>query len=148
MANTYLAYPDLDIDKFCDTDRDQDAESFIDLMERKIKFAPGDAPADVGVLANYTFRKKELFSYLLRGQSDEWYENNITNANARENVGTNLITRFSDGRNKFPYRMEVKTCVRGDGEEIRNFLHRIKRTADKGWPDDIEKIAPADHGAK
>ena len=44
--------------------------------------------------------------------------------------------------------MEVKHCIRGDGEEIRNFLHRIKRTVDKGWPDDMEGIAPADLGAE
>ena len=43
--------------------------------------------------------------------------------------------------------MEVEHCIRGD-EEIRNFLHRIKRTVDKGWPDDMEGIAPADHGAE
>ena len=44
--------------------------------------------------------------------------------------------------------MEVEHCIRGDGEEIRNFLHGIKRTVDKRWPDDIEGIAPADHGAE
>ena len=44
--------------------------------------------------------------------------------------------------------MEVEHCIRADGEEIRNFLHRIKRTVDKGWPNDMEGIAPADHGAK
>ena len=38
--------------------------------------------------------------------------------------------------------------IRGDGEEMRNFLHRIKRNVDKGWPDDMEGFAPADHGAK
>ena len=44
--------------------------------------------------------------------------------------------------------MEVEHCIRGDGEENRNFRHRIKRTVDKGWPDDMEGIAPADHGAE
>ena len=44
--------------------------------------------------------------------------------------------------------MEVEHCIRGDGEEIRNFLHRIKKTVDKGWPDDMEGIAAADHGAE
>ena len=44
--------------------------------------------------------------------------------------------------------MEVGHCIRGDGDEIRNFLHRIKRTLDKGWPDDMEGVAPADHGAE
>ena len=36
MANTLLANPDLAIDKFSGTDPDQDAESFIQLIERKI----------------------------------------------------------------------------------------------------------------
>ena len=44
--------------------------------------------------------------------------------------------------------MEVEHCIRGDGEKIRNFLHRIKRTVDKGWPDDREGLASADHGAE
>ena len=36
--------------------------------------------------------------------------------------------------------MEMEHCMSGDGEEIRNFLHRIKRTVDKGWPDDLNVI--------
>ena len=148
MANTHLAYPDLAIDKFSGTDPDQDAESFTQLIERKINFALGDAPADAGELVNYTFRKKALFSSLLRGPAAEWYESNITNATTWEDVRTNFITRFSDGRNKFRYRMEVEHCIRGDGEEIRNFLHRIKRTVDKGWPDDLNGIEAAQHNAE
>ena len=52
MANTRLAYPDLPIDNFSGTDLDQDAESFIQLIEWKVNFALGDAPADAGELAN------------------------------------------------------------------------------------------------
>ena len=44
--------------------------------------------------------------------------------------------------------MEVEHCIRGDGEEIRNFLHRIKRTVDKGWPDDLNGIEAANHAAE
>ena len=121
MAAAHLAYPDLAVNKFFGTDPDQDAESFIQLIARKINFALGDAPADAEELANYTFRKKALFSSLLRGPAAEWYENNITNATTWENVGTNFITRFSDGRNKFRYRMEVEHCIRGDGEEMKKF---------------------------
>ena len=58
MANTHLAYPDLALDKFSGTDLDQDAESFVQLIERKINFALGDAPADPGDLVSYNFRKK------------------------------------------------------------------------------------------
>ena len=38
--------------------------------------------------------------------------------------------------------MEVEHCIRADGGEIRNFLHRIKKTVDKGWPDDMVGTAP------
>ena len=148
MAAAHLAYPDLAVDKFSGTDPDQDAESFIQLIERKINFAPGDAPGDAVELANDTFRKKAFFSSLLRGPAAEWYENNITNATTWENVRTNFITRFSDGRNKFRHCMEVEHCIRGDGEEVRIFLHRIKRTVDKGWPDDLNSIEAAHHAAE
>ena len=148
MANTHLVYPELAINKFSGTDPHQDAESFIPLIERKIKFAPGDAPADAGELANYTFRKKALFSSLLRGPAAEWYEKNFTNTTTWGNVRTNFITKFSDGRNKFRYRMEVEQRNRGDAEEIRNFLHRIKRTVDRGWPNDLNGIEAAHHAAE
>ena len=55
MAATHLAYPDLALDKFSGTDPDQEAESFIQLIERKINFALGDAPANPDALANYNF---------------------------------------------------------------------------------------------
>ena len=44
--------------------------------------------------------------------------------------------------------MEVEHCIRGDGEEIRNFLHRIKRTVDKGWPNDLNGIEADHHKAE
>ena len=44
--------------------------------------------------------------------------------------------------------MEVEHCIRGGGEEIRNFLHRIKRTVDKGWPDDMNGIEAAQQNAE
>ena len=61
MANSYLAYPALALHKFFGTDPDQDAESFVQLIERKINFALGDAPADPDDLVSYTFRKKHFF---------------------------------------------------------------------------------------
>ena len=148
MAATHLAYLDLALDKFSGTDPDQDAESFIQLIERKINFALGDAPAHPDALANYNFRKKALFSSLLRGPAAEWYGSTIEAATPWEDIRTNFITRFSDGRNKFRHRLEVEHCVRRDGEEIRNFLHRIKKTIDKGWPDDTNGIPNAQGDAE
>ena len=132
MANNHLAYPDSALDKFSGTDPDQDAESFVQLIERKINFTLGDAPADPDDLVSYTLRKKELFSSLLRVPAAEWYENNIENATTWADTREHIITRFSDGRNKILHRMEVEHCVRGDGEEIRNLLPRIKKVVDKG----------------
>ena len=66
MAGTHLAYPDLALDKFSGIDPDQDAESFIQLIGRKIIFALGDALANPDALANYNFRKKALFLFTQR----------------------------------------------------------------------------------
>ena len=44
--------------------------------------------------------------------------------------------------------MEVEHCIRGDGEEIRNFFHRIKRTVDKGWPNDLKGTEAANYAAE
>ena len=44
--------------------------------------------------------------------------------------------------------MEIEHCVRRDGEEIRNFLHRIKRTVDEGWFDDMNGIAGPQQAAE
>ena len=65
MANSHPAYPDQALNKNSGTDPDQNPESFIKLIERKIKFALGDAPGDTNESVNYTFGKKTLFSSLL-----------------------------------------------------------------------------------
>ena len=44
--------------------------------------------------------------------------------------------------------MEVEHCVLGDGAEIRDFLHRLKKIVDKRWPDDIKGIVEAERAAE
>ena len=44
--------------------------------------------------------------------------------------------------------MEVEQCIRRDGQEIRNFLHSINTSVDKGWLDDMNGIAGAQQNAK
>ena len=85
---------------------------------------------------------------MLREPAAEWYGSTIQDAITKDEVRTLFITRFSDGRNKFRHRMEVEHCIRADGEEIRNFLHRIKKTVDKGLPDDMVGIAPGNQNAE
>ena len=60
MVNTHLAYPELTLDKFSGTDPDQDADTFFQLIERKMNFALTHAPADPDDLVSYNFRKKTL----------------------------------------------------------------------------------------
>ena len=141
MANIHLAYPDLALDKLSGADPDQDAEAFIHLIDCKFFFALGterDAAEPEHVI--YLFIKKASFSSLLRGPAAEWYRSTIQDAMTSNEVRTLFITRFSDVRNKFRQRMEVEHCMRADAEKIRNFLHRVKKTVDKGWPDDMVGI--------
>ena len=149
MASAHLVYPDLALDKFSGTDPDQDAEAFIRLIECKNNFALGTEPDEADAEhVIYLFRKKVLFSSLLRGPAAECYGSTIQDAMTWNDVRTLLITSFSDGRNKFRHRMEVENCIRADGEGIRNLLHRKKETVDKGRPDDIVGIAPGDQNAE
>ena len=95
MANAHLAYPDLALEKFSGTHPDQDAEAFICLIECKINFALGNEPDeadDAHVI--YLFRKKALFSSLLRGPAVEWYGSTIQDAMIWNDVRTLFITRF------------------------------------------------------
>ena len=134
MANAHLAYPDLALDKFSGTDPDQDAEAFIRLIECKNNFALGTEPevADLEHVINL-FRKKAFFSSLLmREPAAEWYGSTIQDAMTWDEVRTLFITSFSDGGNKFRHKMEVEHCIRADGEEIRNILHRIKKNSGQG----------------
>ena len=149
MANAHLAYPDLALDIFSCTDPDQDAEAFSRLIQCKINFFLGtetdEADAENVI---YLFRKKALFSSLQRGPAAEWYGSTIQDATICNDIRILFITRFSDGRNKFGHRMEVEHCIRADGKEIRNFLHRLKKTVDKGWPDDMATMLAAEQAAE
>ena len=101
MANTHLAYPNLALEIFSGTIPDQDAEAFIPLIECKINFALGTEPDEAEAEhAIYLFRKKALFSSLLRGPVSEWYGSTIQDAMTWNEFRILFITRFLDGRNK------------------------------------------------
>ena len=66
----------------------------------------------------------------------------------RNEVRTLFIIRSLDRGNKFRHRKEVEHCIRADREDIRNFLHRLKKTVDNDWPDDMVGVAAADQNAE
>ena len=138
------------LDKIFGSDPDQDAEAFILFIECKINFALGTEP-DPGDFEHsiYLFTKKALFSSVLRAPTADWYGSIFQDAVTWNDVRTLLITIFSDRRIKFRHRMEVERFIGADGEETRKFLHRMKKSVDKGWPDDIVRVAAADqHGER
>ena len=94
------------------------------------------------------FKTDRCFSSLLRDPAAKRYGSTNEAATPWKDSRTNFMTQFSDGRNKFRHRLEVEHCVRRDGEEIRNFLHRIEKTVDKGWPDDMNRIAGGQQNAE
>ena len=94
------------------------------------------------------FAKTLSFPPYSEAPAAERYESTIEAATSWEDIPTNFVTPFSDGRNKFRCRLEVEHCVPRDREESRNFLHRIKNTVDKGWPDDMNGIARAHQNAE
>ena len=144
-SSSYLSWPSLR--KFSGTDPDQDAKSFIQLYERKIIYAPGVARANPDVLAKHSFRKKTLFSCLLKDPAGEWYESNFDAAIPWEYIGTNFISRLPEGRNKFRHRLEIERCIKRDGEEIENSLKKINNV-DKSWPDDISGVTGPQQAAE
>ena len=115
----------------------------------QINFALGTEPdrADVEHVI-CLFRKKALFSLLIRGPAAEWYGSTIQDAMTWHGVRTLFKTKFSDRGNKFRHRMEVEQCIGADGEEVRNFRHRIKKTVDKCCPDDMVGVAAAGQNAE
>ena len=126
------------MDKFSGKDPDQDVKSFLLTVENKIDFSLGSPPNAADDAARYLFRKKALFSSLLRGPAAEWYEGfNVGNPLPTWiQVRTAFITRFSDDRDKYRHRITAENCVRGKEELVKNFYHRVKQAVDKGWPID------------
>ena len=69
MAATHLDHHNMAIDKYSGTDPDQDAESFIQITDRKVIFSPGDAPAGPDEFANYTFWEGSTVFFFTSGTS-------------------------------------------------------------------------------
>ena len=101
MAENTVSFPDLALDNFSGNDPDQDTKSFLLTVENKINFSLGARPTDIAERGRYLFRKKALFSSLLRGPAAEWYADSINDAATWDQIRTAFIDRFSDERDKY-----------------------------------------------
>ena len=134
MAENTVSFPDLALEKVLGNDPDQDARSFLQTFENKIKFSLGSRLTAVAEKARYLFTKKAIFSSLLQGPGAKWYADSIDDAATWEQIRTAFINRFSDDRDKYRHRITAENCVRGNEGLIENFYHRVKSAVDKGWP--------------
>ena len=134
MADNTVSFPDLALDKFSGNDPDQYAKSLLLTVENKTNFSLGSTPTDIAERARYLFRKKALFSSLLRGPAAEWYADSINDAATWDQIRTAFIDRFLDDRDKCRHRITAENCVRGNEELIKHFYQRVKSAVDKGWP--------------
>ena len=132
MAENTVSFPDLALDKFSGNDPDQDAKSFLLIIENKIYFSLGSRPTDAPERTRYLFRKKAIFSLLLRRSAAEWYADTTVDAATWDQIRTSFIGRFSDDRDKYRHRITAENCVRGNKELIGIFYHRVKSAVDKG----------------
>ena len=109
-AENAVSFPDLALYKSSGNDPDQDAKSFLLTVENKINFSLGSRPTDAAERARYLFRKKALFSSLLRGPAAEWYADSIGDAATWDQIRTAFIDRFSDDRDKYRHRITAENC--------------------------------------
>ena len=134
MANT-VAYPDLALEKFIGIDSSDDPSAFIRLLEKQNSFSLGSRPTanENGQQIVYDDRRKALFGSVLRGPAAEWFDS-LDAALTWEEVKTQFINRFTDGKMQYRFRIEAENLKRQPDENIKSCIHRMKTLVDKGWP--------------
>ena len=126
MANT-VAYPDLALEKFIGINSSEDPTVFIRLLEKKISFSLGSRPTvnENNIQTVYDDRRKALFGSVLRGPAAEWFDS-LEAALSWEEMKTQFIARFTDGKMQYRFRIEAENLNRHPNENIKSYMHRIK----------------------
>ena len=68
-----VEFPDIALEKFTGLDSSEDAQTFIDLIERKIAFSLCLRPDDADELELFDHRRKQLFGSVLCGPAQVWF---------------------------------------------------------------------------
>ena len=116
-------------------DSSEDPTAFIRLLEKKISFSLGSRPAtnENNIQTVYDDRRKALFGSVLRGPAAEWFDS-LDAALTWDEIKTQFIARFTDGKMQYRFRLEAKNLKRQPDENIKSYIHRIKTLVDTGWP--------------
>ena len=130
-------FNDVVMEKFSGTEPEDDADAFVKQVENKIKVTLGQLPAPGNDRENYLFRQRALFASLFRGPAAEWYAANINEEDAAHTwdfIKREFRTRFTDGRDRYRFRIQAENIKRTENEPIKTYLQRVKKIVDKGWP--------------
>ena len=68
-----VAFPDIALEKFTGLDSSEDAQTFIDLIERKIGFNLCLRPDDAVEQELFDYRRKQLFGSVLCSPAHDWF---------------------------------------------------------------------------
>ena len=118
MANKTVSFPDHALDKFSGNDPEKDVGSFLTTVENKTNFSIGHEPEHDDERGRYLFRKKVLFSSILRRPAAEWCADNKEDRHEWQHIRAHFDTRFSNNSDKNRYRITAENSVRGNEEII------------------------------
>ena len=137
LTNTTLSHPNMSLVTFSGNDPRQNANEFWSSVEQKINFSLGTTlPTYAAAVAKHQIRRKALFGSLLTETALEWF-NTIDPTRTLDQIKGDFITRFTESRDQFKYRLKVERATRQEGALIKNYFHRIKHAVDRGWSEKI-----------
>ena len=129
-----VADPDIALEKFTGLDSSEEAQTFIDLLERKIGFSLGLRPDNADEQELFDHRRKQIIGSVLRGPAQDWF-GGLNAAIAWNDLRTQLIDRFTDGKDKYLQQIEAESLKRQVNEPNKGSVYRVTRAVDKGWSD-------------
>ena len=124
MANA-VTHQDLALEKFIEIDSSEDPTTFTHLLENNNSFPAGSRPAtnENTTQIVYDDRRKALFG-----------PSSLEAALTRDEIKTQFITRFNDGKMQSRFRIAAESLKRQPDENMKRYIHRSKTLVDKGWP--------------
>ena len=128
-------FKDVVMAKFSGTEPEDDADAFVKQIEHKNKVTFLPAPGNDR--ENFLFRQRALFASLLRGPASDWNSANINEEDAAHTwdfIKREFRTRFTDGRDRYSFRIQAESIKRTGNEPIKTYLQRVKKIVDKGRP--------------
>ena len=115
MADAPISLSNVSLTTFSGNDLSQSALDFWNSVDQKVKFSLGVVPTDADKKKSYENRQRSLFGSLLTDTALERF-NTVDEAKVLNDIKSDFLDRFTDGRDKFKQRLEVENASRQEGE--------------------------------